>query len=141
MIDQFKSFLFNETKYYLGQRAGDILTALQNLQDDSNTLGNRALIRASQGVVNQIRRILHGRWDEGDVKYLKHLQKIGVAIMQAIDEKGDLPEVISSAVAEVEKMLSDLETPVNSLGSEDAPKEEPIPSEESDDFNGMELGA
>lgn len=151
MIDQFKSFLLNETKHYLGQRSGDILTALQNLQDDSAGLGQRALLRACQGVVNQIRRILHGRWDEEDVQYLKRLQKVGVAIMRAIDENEDLQEVIASSVAEIEKMLDDLQVPINSLGTEDTESDEdegtsveapPPAQDESEPLKrGTELGA
>lgn len=126
MIDQFRSFLLNEQRHYLGQRAGDILSALQNLQDDSGALGNRALIRACQSIVNQIRKILHGRWDEADVKYLKYLQKVGVAIMKAIDEKDDLKEVIASAASEMEGLLNKLEMPINSLGSEAMPKNDEL---------------
>jgi hypothetical protein len=145
MFDQFKSFLLNETKHYLGQRAGDILTALQNLQDDASGMGSRALIRASQGIVNQIRRILRGRWNEQDVQHLKTLQKIGVALMKAIDENQELPEVIASSVMELEGLLDKLQVPINSLGTEDVdvPDETETP-EESDDgpFKpGSELGA
>lgn len=123
MLDQFKSFLLNETKYYLGQRAGDILTALQNLQEDMDGLGKRATTRAAQGIVNQIRIILHGRWDEQDEKFLKSLQKIGVALMKAIDENEDIKEIVASSVNEIEKMLDKLEMPINNLGAED--KKEP----------------
>lgn len=117
--NQFKSFLLNESKHYLGKRSGDILTALQSLQEDISGLGTRAIIRASQQIVNQIRRIVHGRWDEQDVKYLAILQKIGVAIMKAIDEHDDLEEVIASSVSELEKMIDKLGTPINTLGTDE----------------------
>lgn len=119
MIDHFKSFLVNENKFYLGQRSGDILTALQNLQDDSSGMGERALSRSCQNLVNQIRRILHGRWNEEDMKYLKVLQKVAVAITKAIEEDGDIKEIVASAVTEVQGMLDDLQIPINSLGTED----------------------
>lgn len=114
----FKDFLLNEAKHYLGERAGDILTALQNLQQDGTNMGTRALTRACEGIVNQIRRILHGRWDEEDVKYLKNLQKVGVALMKAIEENEDMQQVIASCVSELEGMLDGLQVPINSLGSE-----------------------
>src|SRR6185503_4785915 len=98
MLDQFKSFLLNESKHYLGERSGDILNALQNLQDDAANMGNRALIRACQGIANQIRRILHGRWDEEEIQYLKRLQKVGVALMKGIDESENMEEIIASCV-------------------------------------------
>lgn len=130
-MDQFRSFLLNETKHYLGQRAGDILTALQNLHEDAASMGSRALIRAATGIVNQIRRILRGRWEEADVQYLKQLQKIGVAIMKSIDENDDIQAVIASAVSEMEGMLDKLQVPLNSLGSEGGGNPEgPTPPQE-----------
>ncbi len=135
---RFKEFLFNENKYYLGQKTGDLLTAVQSLGEDAPNLGNRALIRAVQGVINQIRRILHGRWDDGDVKFLKVLQKIGVALCKAIDEKDDIPTVISSVTSELEEMLNKMEVPVNNLVSEEEPDDE-MPQEPL--TPGMDLSA
>ena len=115
---RFKDFILRENKFYLGQKTGDLLTAIQSLGEDAPNLGNRSLIRATQGLVNQIRRILHGRWDDEDLKYLKTLQKIGVALCKAIDEKEDLSEIISSVQDELEDMIGKMEVPVNSVGSE-----------------------
>jgi hypothetical protein len=115
----FKDFLINENKYYLGQKAGDLLSAVQELGEDAPNLGNRSLIRATQDLVNQIRRILHSRWDDEDLKYLKTLQKIGVALCKAIDDKEDIAEVISSVQDELEQMTAKMEVPVNNVGSED----------------------
>lgn len=121
MMDQFKYFVINEQKFYLGQRAGDILTVIQNLENDASNMGNRALIRAIQGVANQIRRILRGRWDESDIQYLKRLQKVGVALLKGIDEKEDIEQLIVSCSAEIQSLLNDLEVPINSLGSQEEP--------------------
>lgn len=144
MRDRFKDYLLNENKYYLGQKAGDLLTAVQSLGEDAPNLGNRALIRAVQGVINQIRRILHGRWDDGDIKYLKSLQKIGVALCKAIDDKEDIPTVINSVGQELEALLSKMEVPVNSLGSEDEGGDDDEAQQADDDQSfspGSELGA
>jgi hypothetical protein len=140
-MDRFKSFLLHENKYYLGQKAGDLLTALQSLGDDASNIGNRTLIRAVQGIVNQIRRILHGRWDDGDFKYLKVLQKIGVALCKAIDEKEDIATVLSSAGTELEDLLSKMGVPVNSLGSEEETGEEPVSQEAEPLTPGMDINA
>jgi len=139
-MPKFKEFLICENKFYLGQKAGDLLTAVQSLRDDAPQIGNRAMIRAAQGIVNQIRRILHGRWDDEDVKYLKQLQKIGVAIAKAIDSKENMDEVIASASQELEELLDKLEVPVNALGSEEEPEaQEPANSPEYQ--QGFQLGA
>lgn len=135
---RFKSFLLSENKYYLGKKTGDLLTAVQSLGEDAPNLGNRAMIRAVQGVINQIRRILHGRWDDGDIKYLKVLQKIGVALCKAIDEKEDIATVVSSVTSELEGMLDKMEVPVNNLASEEEPDDEQ-PQEPL--TPGMDIGA
>jgi hypothetical protein len=123
----FKNFLINENKYYLGQKVGDILSALQSLSEDAPNLGNRALIRASQGIINQIRRVVHGRWDDEDLNSLKSLQKVGVAICKAIDEKSDMSGILAGAVAVIEKITQDSEVPVNDLASDQDADEEESP--------------
>lgn len=133
----FKNFLINEDKYYLGQRAGDVLTALQSLEEDAPNMGSRAMIRASQGVADQIRRILHGRWDEDEVKYLKRLQKVGVAILRGIDSNEDMGQIVASCNQEIQEMLGDLETPVNALGSE---RQEPS-AEDDGPMTGEQISA
>jgi hypothetical protein len=120
---KFKNFLLNESKYYLGQKTGDLLAAVQSLRDDSPNMGNRALIRSAQNIINQIRRILHGRWGEEDLKYLEALQKIGVALAKAIDSKDDMGTVIASVAQELEELTGNLEVPINNLGSEEEPKD------------------
>jgi hypothetical protein len=117
MKNQFKSFLLTEEKIYLGQRLGDILTALQQLNDDAANMGKRHLIRIITNITSQIRRILHGSWTYEEEKYLKQLQKIGVALMKGIDSNEDLIQVISNCTAALEKLSDDLDTPVNNLAS------------------------
>jgi hypothetical protein len=71
----FKTFLLNEQSAYLGQKIGDILTAAQELRDDSPNMGTRDVIRFSQRIVNQIRRILHSNWAKENRNSLQVLQK------------------------------------------------------------------
>ena len=133
----FRDFLLNENRAYLGQKLGDILNALQDLSDNSEGLGTRQLVNNSEGIVNQMRRILHTRWNSREEPHLKTLQKVAVGIMRAIEEKSDLEGVLKGAVGEVEQLMSRLEVPVNKLGSPDAetpkddetqtPPEEPPP--------------
>lgn len=76
---QVKNCLVNENKYDLGRKADDLLTAVQSLSDDVENMGNRAPSRATQGIFNQIRRMLDGRWDDEDGYYPKSLQKTATA--------------------------------------------------------------
>ena len=120
----FKTFLLNEQSAYLGQKIGDILTAAQELRDDSNNMGTRDLVRFSERIVNQIRRILHSNWAKEERKHLEVLQKVGVAIMNSIEKKDDLPQTIAGAASELEKLVSDLGTPINKLASTDKPQKD-----------------
>lgn len=112
----FKDFLVNENKYYLGNRIGDILSSVQELQQNSEGMGARQLVANSSRIVDQIRGILHTTWSSNEEKYLKDLQKIGVALAKAIDEKDDLEEILPAVSSELEKVSAKLGTPTNSLG-------------------------
>lgn len=117
---KFKEFFVLEQKQYLGQKVGDILSATQELKDDSKNMGSRDLSRFSEKIVNQIRKILHSYWSKENQKYLKDLQKIGVAIMKAVKEKGDLQQTISGASSSLEELISKIGTPINKIASPDS---------------------
>lgn len=123
---RFKQFILNESQAYLGQKVGDILTAVQELRDDANNMGARDLTRFSERIVNQIRRILHSTWPREEKKHLLVLQKIGVALMKSIEEKDDLPGTISGAASALEDLVADLGVPIHKLATTDkAPEKEP----------------
>lgn len=113
----FKDFLMLENRVYLGSKMGDILTALQELRDDAKSMGSRSLLRYSEKIVNQIRRVLHTHWPKDEHKYLVPLQKVGVALMKAIEERDNLEEVIAGSAGEVEKLLSKMGVPINKIGA------------------------
>lgn len=119
MSIRFKQFILNESQAYLGQKVGDILTAVQELNDDAPNMGSRDLIRFSERIVNQIRRVLHSNWPREEKKHLAVLQKVGVALMKAIEEKDDLQGVISSSNSMLEKLVSDLGVPIHKLAVTD----------------------
>ena len=121
---RFKQFIINEASAYMGQKVGDILTATQELNDDSKNMGTRDLIRFSERIVNQIRRILHSNWPKEEKKHLLTLQKVGVAIMKAIEDKDDLPGTIAGAVGTLEKLVGKLGVPINKLATNDQTPDE-----------------
>jgi hypothetical protein len=115
---KFKQFILNEEKQYLSQKIGDLLSAIHDLRGDSVSMSNRDLVRYAERIVNQIRKILHSNWSKDELSYLGTLQKVGVALMKAIDEKENLSQTISGAASVVEKLVSDMGTPINFLGSQ-----------------------
>lgn len=121
---RFKHFLLNESQAYLGQKVGDILTAAQELRDESGNMGTRDLTRFSERIVNQIRRILHSNWPREEKKHLATLQKVGVAVMKAIEEKDDLPGTIAGITTLLEKLVANLGVPIHKLASTDVAPEE-----------------
>ncbi|RDJ35445.1 MAG: hypothetical protein DWQ19_11560 [Crenarchaeota archaeon] len=125
----FKDFLLNENKFYLGQRIGDVLTSLHDLQQNSEGMGRRQVTANAERIVDQIRSVLHSTWSKKEEKYLKDIQKAGAAIARSIEEKGDLEEILPSVTNELEQVASKLGTPANSLatppGGEEPETEEP----------------
>jgi hypothetical protein len=116
---EFKNFLLNENRAYLGEKCGDILNALQDLVDNAKGIGTRQLVGNAEGIVNQIRRILHTHWSSKEEKNLKQLQKAGVAIMRAIEEKDDLVGILPNVIQELQNLLADLEQPVNKMANQE----------------------
>lgn len=114
----FKNFLILEQREYLGEKVGDILTSVHELLSSEKQIGARQLVNNSENIVNQIRKILHSSWQKSERKFLKKLQKCGVAIMKAIEEKDDLKEILNSVSAELENITSKIGTPINKLGGE-----------------------
>lgn len=126
----FKNYLILEKREYLADRIGDILTGVQELLEAGKQIGARQLVKNSQSIVNQIRRVLHSTWSRGDTKYLKMLQKAGVALAKTIDEKGDLRDTLQSVDAELNKILDKLGVPLNQLGSPGTQVQEPVAPQE-----------
>lgn len=113
---EFKNFVLNEEKGYFTQRVSDILSALQDLNDSAENMGTRQLISSSETIVNQIRRIIHTHWPQREEDKLHVLQKCGVAIMKAIEEKDDLKSVLQACQENIEELVGDEEKPINQLG-------------------------
>ena len=111
----FKDFLLNEQQAYLAQKVGNILSAVQDLKNDAKTMGSKNLNAFSNEIVVHIRNILHSSWPKEQEKHLKNLQKMAVALMKCMDEKGDLPSVISTVSSGMEKLVADLGAPINKL--------------------------
>lgn len=83
-------------------------------------MGSRHLTRTAEEIVNQIRKILHSSWKPTQIKHLKELQKIGVALMRTIEDKGDLKEIVPAAAQALQALSGKLGVKVNNL---DAPEE------------------
>ena len=113
----FKDYILLENRVYLGSKMGDILTALQELRDDAKSMGSRSLVRYSEKIVNQIRRVLHTHWPKDELKFLKPLQKVGVAMMKAIEEREGLEEIVAGSAGELEKVISKMGVPINKIGA------------------------
>lgn len=131
---EFKKFLLNEQREYLAQKVGDVLTSVHELIQGGKQVGARQLVRHSEAVANQIRRILHSSWPKTETKHLKVLQKCGVALMKTIDEKGDLNDTLNSVRGEIEKLTQSIGQPINNLGvSKEKQEAQPKEQEQESD--------
>ncbi len=133
---EFKKFLITEQKEYLADRINNILTGIHELVQAGKQMGAKQMVRNAEHIANQIRKVLHASWPRSEHKYLRVLQDCGVALMKAIDDKGDLPEVFNSVRAELEKLTRKLGVPANQLGTgeEETPQrpEGPPPGAEAE---------
>jgi hypothetical protein len=125
-MDKFKVFLLNEEKNYLGRKVSGVLTPMQELQDDMPNMGARHLTRVAEKLVNDIRKILHGHWEQQQQHHLKELQKIAVAIQKTIEDKGDLREIIPSATQALQTLSGKLGVKVNNLQGPEVESGEPV---------------
>jgi hypothetical protein len=120
----FKYFLLNENRVHLGEKIGDILSAVNDLTDEGANMGARQMVKFSEKIVALIRRILHSNWPRTEEDTLKRLQKVAYNLMLAIDpkdknEKVDLNDLMPSVQQELQDIVSDLGTPINRLGDTD----------------------
>lgn len=113
---EFKQFLVNEDKGYFAQRIADVLSAIQDLNDSAENMGVRHMVSNAETIVNQIRRIIHTHWPQSEEDKLSVLQKCGVAIMKAIEEKDDLKAVLKACQENIEEISGEEGKPVNRLG-------------------------
>lgn len=133
----FKYYLLNEDRVNLGQKIGDLLNASQDLEENGASMGMRQLAKNALGIVSQIRRIIHSNWTKEQEKYLRKLQKVGVAIMRTIEEKDDLKEILPSVSQELQSIQTELGVPLNKLATpqEDKTPEETLPTPAPEDDN------
>jgi len=117
VVDRFKTFVLNETRSHLGEKVGDILSSLQNLDNDAANLGNKALITSAEGIVDNIQPVLSAKWPDTELATLQSLQRIGVALKLAIDSNEDLKQIISTAVEDLQQASGESEEPVNDLAA------------------------
>lgn len=112
---KFKEFFLNENEIYLSQKIADILSALQDLNENAPNMGTRHLISNAQMIVNQIRRIIHTHWPQTEENKLLTLQKCGVAIMKTIEEKEDILNILKSCQKTLEDLVSEEKGPINRM--------------------------
>jgi hypothetical protein len=123
---KFEEFLINEEKSFFGDKINNVLTSMQDVQNDMSNLGSRHLSRLAENIVNQIRKILHGHWNPKYNHKLKELQKIAVAIQKTIDDRGDLNQVLPAATAALEQLSGKMGIKANNLKAPEAEEGEDI---------------
>jgi hypothetical protein len=127
---EFKNYLLSEQKEYFADKVNTVLTGVHEFLQAKNQMPAKHMLRNGEDIANQIRKILHTSWPRSEHKYLKVLQKCGVALMKSIEDKGDMLDVINSVRSELEKLTQKLKIPANKLGTgeEETPKRpEPPP--------------
>lgn len=107
--------MLNEQSYKFGHQVNLVLTAVQHLEEDMHGMGLRQLAKLCEGIVNQLRRILHTQWPTRHMSHLKELQKVAVALMDAVEKKDDLREILPAIAQELQAVTSKIGGKVNDL--------------------------
>lgn len=115
-MENFKEFFFLESKQFFASQCGDILDAIQNLEEEAEYIGTRNLVRYSQNIANNIRNLVHSHWTDDLIDHLKVLQKAGVAILKGIEESSNLLDNIKAARSAIEELVKKLGMPINDVG-------------------------
>jgi hypothetical protein len=106
---EFRQHLIVENKSsYLSSLVSSALEDAQEIESSGNQIGVRQLVDEATTLVGKLRKILHSSFPRSQRKYLRAVQKCGVAIMKAIDEKGDLKQTITDVRAELQKVVDKL---------------------------------
>ena len=120
-MKKFSSFLLNEDRSYLGNKIGDVLSSMQDIESDLENLGSRHISRRAEVIVNEIRKILHSRWNPRHIHTLEKLRDIAVAIMKTIDEKGDIKQMLPAATQALQVLSGELGVKINNINAPEQP--------------------
>ena len=128
---EFKNFfLLGENKSDFSVKVGDILSSLQDVYSDIDTMNKKDVFVYVINVVNNIRPLL--KKDIGP-NYLNSLQKIATALMKDYDEKNDPKDNIFSSIKELEALLSSMGLPINKINITQTPQQTSAPAEKADE--------
>lgn len=115
----FEDFILNESQIEVAKKIGDILSSLQELQADSESLSRRALERIVDKITfGGIKNVIQGKNSPENEKTYKVLQKIGIALQNWKNSTSEpIQPVISSAVKELEKVTKSMKLPLMDIGN------------------------
>jgi hypothetical protein len=115
---RFKEFLLKENEdNYLEIKIGDILSALQNMLEDSGVMSKKDTSDNLISVANKIKPLLNS--GNKNLKTLKTLQKVAVAIYSGVDNGDDPKTIIQICTTELESLLSGSGVPINKINKKE----------------------
>jgi hypothetical protein len=116
-ILNFRKFIVLENLQLFGDKVGNLLKDLQELQENYKDIGMNSTCQTIEKIIADIQPILTGHWDSSNKKYLKGLQKVGVALSKLLEEKDDFDKVLADCVEELKNITTKLNVPINDLGT------------------------
>jgi len=115
---RFKDFLLKENEdNYLEVKIGDILSALQNMLEDSGVMSKKDVSNNLISVANKIKPLLNS--GNKNLKALKTLQKVAVAICSGVDNGDDPKTIIQICTTELESLLSGSGSTINKINKKE----------------------
>lgn len=128
----FRQFILRESDEFLKEKIGKIYGDLQNIQQTMQQVGTDSLVNDVKVVISLIRAIIQGHWLKQQFKYLGVLQKVGVALSNAVEESDNLESIVNASVDMIKSQIIDkISGPINDLGVEPKDQPAPMPSDEA----------
>jgi cell division protein YceG involved in septum cleavage len=115
---RFKEFLLKENEdNYLEVKIGDILSALQNILEDSGVISKKDVNDHLVNIANRIKPLLNS--GNKNYKILKTLQKVAVTIYSGVENGDDPKNVAQGCIAELEALLSGNGSAINKINKKE----------------------
>ena len=115
---RFKEFLLKENEdNYLEVKIGDILSALQNMLEDSGVMSKKDTSDHLVSVANKIKPLLNS--GNKNLNTLRTLQKVAVAIYSGVENGDDPKSIIKTCTTELESLLSGSGSTINKINKKE----------------------
>ncbi len=113
----FKYYIFKENIKMLGSKIGDIISNFEKAIEQYDVVGLKTSMHNIAEISADIRSLIQGHMATENKKYMKELQKIGVALEKMIENKqGDSKKTLEDCASSLKNIAKEIGVPLNDIG-------------------------